>query len=139
MNTLLQTHQFLANALQANPLLCLAHTVSVLDPFWRDDDLDENNVLTSALRITRDAFPDIYALAVDALRQGKAEDEMDRLLCAEVSKKGIPLDTVEAMDYGIPLPAYGVVLSEPEFYSQHPNVLPAVQLFGIQPDETPVK
>ena len=138
MNTSTDVYQFLAAGLRDDPLLCLAQAVAWLDPFWSDtwdDDVDDDGSLSQALHITRDYFPDIYAQVVDALHHGAAYDDLDRLICAEISRRGIPLDSLEEMGYGIPMPAYGAALYDPDFYTHHPDVVPVLEMFGIQPDE----
>lgn len=138
MNELTNVYQFLAAGLRDDPLLCLAQAVSCLDPFWSDaepDAFDDDGSLRLALHVCRDFFPDIYAQVVETLHHGAAYDDLDRLICAEISRRGIPLDSLEEMGYGIPMPAYGAVLSDPEFYTHHPEVMPVLQMFGIEPDE----
>lgn len=137
MTTLTDVQSFLAAGLRDDPLLCLAHAVAWLDPFWDgppDDAFDDDGTLVVALDVVRDCFPGVYALAVEALHRGAAYDELDRLICAEVSALGIPLDGMESLSYGIPLPAYGALLHEPDFYAEHSDVVPVVELFGIQPE-----
>jgi hypothetical protein len=115
--------------------LSLAQAVALLDPFWIETDSDEfseDGTLTVALHICRNCFPDIYAQAVEALHRGATYDELDTLICHEVSQLGIPLDSLEGMEYGIPLPAYGVTLDEPDFYTHHLELVPIVEMFGIQ-------
>lgn len=138
MTTLLDVYQFLAAGLQDDSLLCLAQAVSWFDPFWSDteaDDTDDDGSLSLALHVCRDFFPGVYAQVVDALHHGAAYDDLDRLICAEISRQGIPLDNLDEMGYGIPMPAFGTVLSDPDFYTHHPDVLPALEMFGIVPDE----
>ncbi len=138
MNTLPDVYEFLAAGLRNDPLLCLAQAVSWLDPFWADiwdDDADDDGSLSQALRITRDYFPDIYAQVVDALHHGAVYDDLDRLVCAEISRRGIPLDSLEEMGWGIPMPAYGATLYDADFYAHHPDVVPVLEMFGVQPDE----
>ncbi|HMN13319.1 MAG TPA: hypothetical protein PKD55_13445 [Bellilinea sp.] len=142
MTTLTEVHSFLAAGLRDDPLLCLAQAVAGFDPFWNglsDDEFNDDGSLAAALDVTRDAFPDIYALAVDALHHGVEYDDLDTLICAEISARGIPLDCIESMGFGIPLPAYGTQLDDPDFYAQHPDVVPVAKLFGIQPaDDYPI-
>ena len=54
-------------------------------------------------------------------------------ICEGISNTGIPLDHLEQLPYGIPLPAYGVMLDDPEFYDDHKDALPVLALFGIEP------
>ncbi len=134
MSTLPEVYQFLAAGLRADPLLCLAQAVSLFDPVRVDDDDDytEDGVLNQALRICRHSLPDIYTQAVAALHHGADYGDLNNLICSELLTLGLPLDGLEEMGYGIPLPAYGVELSEPEFYSSNPEVLPILVLFGIE-------
>lgn len=139
MTDLLQLHQFLMTGLSTDPLLCLASSVAWLDPFWdefTDDDLfEDDGSLTLALRVVRESFPDIYVQAVDLLRSGRNYADLDRLVCTEISQRGIPLDNLEWIGFGIPMPAYGVILQDPDFYQAHPDVIPLVEAFGIYPEE----
>jgi len=139
MNSLVSMYDQLALALTADPLLLLASTVAAFDPFWADfdeRDIDyETDPLTIALQVTRGAFPDIYAEAVERLRAGATYPEMDRLLCKAISSKGIPLDDLDMIGWGVPLVAVGIDLEDPEFYTHHPDLLPILALFGIDPSE----
>jgi len=138
MNELTNVYQFLAAGLRDDPLLCLAQTVSWLDPFWSDDDpddFDDDGSLRLALHVCRDFFPDLYAQVVEALHHGAAYDDLDRLICTEITRRGIPLDSLEEMGYGVPMPAYGAALYDPEFYTHHPDVVPILEMFGVQPGE----
>lgn len=137
MTTLLEVHRFLAAGLRDDPLLCLAQAAAWLDPFWDrppDGDFNDDGSLAAALDVTRCHFPGIYALAVEALHHGAAYGDLDHLICAEISALGIPLDSIEALGFGIPLPAYGTLLHDPDFYTDQPDVVPVVELFGIHPD-----
>jgi hypothetical protein len=142
VNAISATYQQLAVALTADPLLLLASAVAAFDPFWAafdEPDIDyETDPLTIALQVTRGAFPDIYAQAVERLRAGASYQEMDRLLCKAISAKGIPLEDLEAIGWGIPLNAVGVDLEDPEFYAVHTDLLPILAPFGIDipEDET---
>jgi hypothetical protein len=138
MNELLDTFEVLAAAMLHDPLLCLANAVCWLDPMWEvsvDDDVyDDGDSMGMALCITRSAFPDIYAGAVERIRSGTSEKELDSFICGEISQRGIPLENLEFLGYGIPLNAGGVELSDPELYAAHPELLPLVDLFGIRPE-----
>lgn len=137
MNDLLDTFGLLAAAMLDDPLLALANAVAWLDPLWEtsDDDLyDEGDGVGLALCITRSAFPDIYAGAVERIRSGAAEKELDSFICGAISQRGIPLDNLEFLGYGIPLTAAGVELSDPDLYAARSDLLPLVNLFGIRPE-----
>ncbi|MBE2268388.1 MAG: hypothetical protein IAE80_09180 [Anaerolinea sp.] len=135
MNPLTEMYEQLALSLTADPLLLLASAVAAFDPFWADfDDTDidyETDPLTIALQVTRSAFPDIYAEAVERLRSGASYAEMDRLLCKAISAKGIPLDDLDTIGWGVPMTAVGVDLEDPEFYAVHTDLLPVLAPFGI--------
>lgn len=151
MNDLLQTYTLLAGGLRDDPLLCLANAVTWLDPLWQeaDDEWDmpqddrrecpwcEDGTLAIALRVTRTAFPDVYMQAVDHLRQGASYADLDRLICGAISERGIPLDDLQWIGFGIPLPAYGVVLDDPDFYTAHPDTIPVLECFGVSPQQNP--
>jgi len=137
MNELLDTFGLLAAAMLDDPLLALANAVAWLDPLWEtsDDDLyDEGDGVGLALCITRSAFPDIYAGAVERIRSGASEKELDSFICGEISRRGIPLDNLEFLGYGIPLTAAGVELSDPDLYAARADLLPLINLFGIRPE-----
>ena len=138
MNDLLDTFGLLAAAMLDDPLLALANAVAWLDPLWEtseDDDVyEEGDGVGMALCITRSAFPDIYASAVERIRSGATYSELDNLICGEISKRGIPLDNLEFLAYGIPLTACGIELSDPDLYAARPDLLPLVDLFGIRPE-----
>lgn len=133
----------LAAATNADPLLCLAHATSWLDPLWRDDDAewnwpgDADGTLYDALRTLRRAFPDIYCDSLLALRRGMSYAELDDLICRAVQGQGIPLENLEWLPFGIPMPAYGVALDDPDFYAAHPDTIPVLQCFGITPEPNP--
>ncbi|MCI0420773.1 MAG: hypothetical protein L0312_16360, partial [Acidobacteria bacterium] len=124
MNALLETHTFLSDCLLADPLLRLAHTVAWLDPLlWSDADEDayeEGDELETALRVTRQTFPDIYAEAVEAVQAGATYNELDKLICHAFDAQGLPLDNLEFIGWGIPLPAYGVELEDLDCLREHP-------------------
>ncbi len=135
MNTITAIYDQLAVALTADPLLLLASAVATFDPFWDDfeEDIDyETDPMTIALQVTRGAFPDIYADAIERMRVGAPYAELDRLLCKAISAKGIPLDDIETIGWGIPLVALGIELEDPEFYAVHSDLLPILAPFGIQ-------
>ena len=134
MNAITAIYDHLAVALTADPLLLLASATATFDPFWDDfeDEIDyETDPLTIALQVTRGAFPDLYADAIEQMRAGAPYAELDRLLCREISAKGIPLDDLETIGWGIPLVAVGIDLEDPEFYAVHSDLLPILAPFGI--------
>lgn len=135
MNAIMASYDHLALALTADPLLLLASAVATFDPFWDDfeDDIDyDTDPLTIALQVSRGAFPDLYADAIERLQAGAPYAELDRLLCRGISAKGIPIDDLETIGWGIPLAALGVELEDPEFYAVHSDLLPILAPFGIQ-------
>lgn len=135
MNQFTEMYDQLAVALTGDPLLLLACAVATFDPYWSEFDEgyndDEDNPLHIALAVTRGAFPDIYAEAVDRMRANAPYEELDRLICKAITAKGIPMDNLETMSWGIPLVSFGIGLEDPEFYAVHSAALPALVPFGI--------
>ena len=136
MNTLLEVQAFLTDGLRADARLCLAASVAWLNPLWSVDEADafDEDGLLFALQILRDAFPALYVDALERLHGGATYADLDRLICAEMQALGFPLDSLEFMLYGIPMPAYGAVLDDPDFYDLHPDVIPVLVCFGISPE-----
>lgn len=139
MNVLLDTFALLANAMLDDPFLSLANAVAWLDPLWKlpeEYEYEEGREAEIALHITRSVFPDIYAGAIECVRAGTTRAQLDRYICSEISRLGIPLDDLETMPYGIPLPAHGVELAQPELYTERPDLARILALFGIaaEPD-----
>lgn len=141
MTDLHQTYAFLNQALQADSVLCLAQAVAWLDPLWRDDeadfDMEADGILGAALVVTRRVFPELYVDAVQQIRAGASYADLDSLICEGISATGIPLETLEHLPYGIPLPAYGAMLDDADFYAHHPDVVPVLACFGITPFPNP--
>lgn len=137
MNALEDVYRYLNGAIQNDSVLCLAQATCWLDPLWRghDEDFyeDTDGFLSAALVVTRQSFPDLYVDAIDKLRQGASYSVIDQLICGGISQTGIPLDDLEYVLYGIPLPAYGVVLEDPEFYVDYKEAAPVLAVFGIEP------
>lgn len=135
MNALAEMYEQLAVAFTGDPLLLMASAVAAFDPFWNafdTEDIDyDTDPLYIALQVTRGAFPDIYAEAVERLRAGASYADLDRLLCKAITAKGIPLDDLDSIGWGIPLNAVGVDLEDPEFYAVHADLLPILAPFGI--------
>jgi len=141
MNDLVVLQQALAHTINADPVLCLAHAVAWLDPLHGElKDIDmpesEHDTVLVALHILRRAFPEIYFDALQAIRQGASYQRLDHLICDAVQAQGIPLDNLEWIGWGIPLPAYGALLDDPDFYTTHPDVIPVLECFGISPTES---
>ena len=137
MSELLEYYAQLANALVEDPLLALANAVAWLDPFWnmpKDYEYEEGNDVDLALYITRDVFPGIYAEAIEQIRSGVTYAELECFICTQINRCGIPLDCLEGMAYGIPLPAHGAELSEPNFYNERPDLIRILVVFGIAPE-----
>lgn len=133
MNDLLTIQQTLQNALLQDPLHQLAYLTVLLDPLWQTDD-SSDDPLHHALLIARSYFPEVYVQAVQALHNGISVSQLDNLLCKSFSEAGIPVDNIDWVPHGIPLPAYGV-----DLYEDEPNeqVLPLLELFGVAEGEVP--
>lgn len=69
--------------------------------------------------------------------QGASYTDIDRLICDGITERGIPLDNLEWIGFGVPMPAYGVELNDPDFYTTHPEVIPILACFGISPESNP--
>lgn len=136
-NDLLLAYQHLAAGLQSDPHLCLAATIAWLDPAWTlaEDEFnlyeDETSTLSHALHILRQPFPELYLEMVVTLRGGGTYADVERLVCHRMQELGYPLEELAWLPYGIPMPAYGASLLEPDFYEVHPEVVPVVELFGV--------
>jgi hypothetical protein len=140
MNELLKTNNFLMSHLRHDPLLVLAQTVAFFDPLgmW-EEDFEENTIfpddidgsLEIALRIMRNNLPDIYFEALAALRQGADYMHINQIICDQMEARGLPIDSIEFMGFGIPLPAYGAEPESTDFYDAHPDMLPIMELFGV--------
>ena len=142
MNNLFTLQTTLALAINADPVLCLVHATAWLDPLRGDvDDIEipegQDDTVFVALHILRRAFPEIYFDALQAIRRGATYQQLDQLICGAVRVQGIPLENLEWISGGIPLPAYGVTLDAPEFYTAHPEVRPVLDCFGISPEPNP--
>jgi hypothetical protein len=143
MNLLAQSQAFLHMALLNDPLHQLACLTVLLDPLWIGisdaDELDPNeqdyyegnDPIQQALLVTRECFPEIYVEAVSALHRGVSRHDLDSLLCKGFGEAGIPMENLELVWYGIPLPAYGSQLSEPDFYTQFPQAEAVLKCFGV--------
>lgn len=138
MNVLLETYALLGEAMLGDPFLTLVNAVTWLDPLWQipeDYEYEEGNEGEIALHITRGIFPEIYVGAVEQIRTGITFAQLDKYVCREISKRGIPLDSLEYLAYGIPLPAHGVDLTEAALYSARPDVARLLALFGVGPEQ----
>ncbi|MBI5928202.1 MAG: hypothetical protein HY862_02755 [Chloroflexi bacterium] len=123
---------FLAQHLHADPLFCLTNTVVWLDPLWSAD--EDGDDFSTALVTLRRVFPAIYTQAIEMLRDQQSVATIENMLCGELNRMGLPVDELVYLSYGIPLPAYGVDLTDSGFYEEHPDLLPLLALFGIAPD-----
>lgn len=140
MDALQRILNLLAEELRTDPQLHLVSAITWLDPMWRDADEDwdiphdEDGTLEIALSVTRKAFPDVYVQAVESIRRGATYAELDRLICGEITARGIPLESLEWIGYGVPTPAFGAVLEDSDFYTSYPDVIPVMACFGVSPD-----
>ena len=149
MTTFLNYQSALAAAVDADPVLRLAHAAAWLDPLrgvLDDEDIeavaygeDPDAAITMALHVTRRNFPEVYIDTLDALRTGQSYNAIDTLVCTAFNQKGIPLDSLEWLGWGIPLPAYGVELEDPDFWTAHPDAAPVLACFGVSPEPNPYR
>lgn len=136
MNPLFETYSLLAEGMRADPLLCLAAATVWLDPMWAAADIwdDEPDEITMALMVTRQSFPDLYAETVELLRLNASYRDIEHLVCQGFSRRGIPLDNLEMLTFGIPLQSAGIELGDPQTHEIYPELLPLLKLFGFTPD-----
>jgi hypothetical protein len=139
MNDLQQTYNFLTKQMTNDPVLNLASAVVWLDPIWFEDDDpddfdDEQDIIGTALRVLRKALPEIYIDTMESIRAGATYQEIDSLICRAINAKGIPLDNLEFLGYGIPMDSFGVELECFEFYTAYPDLVPILALFGVHPE-----
>lgn len=133
MNDLLEVYERLGSALTADPQMCLAYAAALLDPI-RDEEVELNSqydILPFALHMTRHVFPDVYAKVVEALHRGTNDAELDRILCEGISAYGIPLDNLEWIGWGVPIPGLGIRLEDPDCLEQNSEIVPLLTVFGI--------
>ena len=140
MNALIRAQTALAAAVNADPVLRLAHVAAWLDPVGADEtiwecdaDGDPAALVRVALQVTRRVFPDLYTDLLLMLRRGGGYTAVDRLVCTELTRRGIPLDDLTWLTWGVPIPAYGVDLTDPDFYRMYPEAETVVACFGVQP------
>jgi hypothetical protein len=132
MTQLQQAHHFLMASLQTDPLFKIAHAVSFFDPLWCDGDFYEEDTFATALHICRRTFPDLYVEVLQALRKGRDDAYVEHIICDGITAFGIPLDHIEYMGWGIPLPAYGVELDDPDLMHNYPELAPVLACFGME-------
>lgn len=149
MNVLLQSHLFLADALAQDSLNALAVLTVLLDPLWigvaDSDALDPSyqdyeegdDPAYQALLILRRCFPEVYVDAVARLHEGSSAYELETFLCEAFTKLGIPIEvgSFETIGWGIPLPSYGSNFEDCDFYTNFPEAVGILGLFGIVSDE----
>lgn len=124
----------LVHHIDADPVLRLAHAVAWLDPLWKAFDEDEwdggnpDDALPHVLHTLRRAFPQVYSDALVALGRG---EDVDALICRAMQARGIPLDDIEFMPFGIPMPAYGVDLHDLDTLTAHPELRELLSAFDV--------
>jgi hypothetical protein len=145
MSELLQAHLFLSQALTQDNLTALALLTVWLDPLWigvsdpneldpaYQDYAEQDDPKLQALLIARHCLPQVYVEAISHLHDGCTASELEDVLLAGFRRAGIPLDEagLEMIWWGIPMPAYGRNLEEEEFFSDFPQTIPLLRLFGF--------
>jgi hypothetical protein len=133
MNDLLRLQQHLLQALGTDARAHLIRLHLLLDPLRllpvAEDNPDEP--LYVALHVVRDCFPDIYLQAIQALHVPHAQDWIETLICQQVSRCGIQLESLDQLEMGIPLPAYGCPLAEDNFAQDYPAVAELFNELGV--------
>jgi hypothetical protein len=139
MNALLAAQQHLMQALHADLLYQLVLLTVTLDPLWQldiDDPADCDGETQFALLVARRAFPDVYVEAVLQQQSGVPETDLNRLICRGFSERGIPLEDIAWLGYGIPLVAGGLDLSDPELYT-NTDFAAVLSWFGVVAEAEP--
>ena len=146
MNALLTAQALLREAWQAYPRLALAHAAAWLDPvhFGEDtsapayDGLEEDDAVDTALFICRDLFPAVYSGAVQRLWQGVDESTLENYLCDGINAHLVmKLESLEGIQYGLPIEVLGVNYREEEFFERYPHLADLLADFGITPNSPP--
>ena len=137
MNDLLHLQATLTEALTYDMQTALALMCVWLDPLWigaHDLDLIESEYddpLYNALVVSRRCFPQVYVEAVEALHQNQTANQIEYIITTGIERAGIPVEHLETLCWGIPVPAYGIYLDDPEFHTDHPDTLPILECFGF--------
>lgn len=142
---LLESWSLLGTAILADAVLALAAATAWLDPIGLllgDEDVepgyaygDDPQTITYCFHVARTCFPDLYMRAVAGLHGGLSLAAAADQIITGIDRSGIPLDHPEYLTYGIPIPAYGTSLAEPEWYTAHAELLPILEQFGVSLDE----
>jgi hypothetical protein len=113
-------HAAIADSLQESSRLRLIHTVLWLDPIWFDAPVTERKLdvemwgddchdsLDCALRIFRHVQPEFYSDIVHDIRSGATYYDLDSRICNRLRERGLYVDDLESLYFGIPIPAYGI-------------------------------
>lgn len=112
MNVLLCANAHLYDALCADRRGALMLAGVLFDPI-SEEEAALDCPLWHGLSVARMCFPTLYAQAVLAWQAGTPYAALESLLCDGISTYGIPIDDLDMLAYGIPLPAYGVSEEEP--------------------------
>jgi len=141
MSTLLTHSNALMRALLADPLTRLAMLSAWLDPLGGE----ANDPFLEGVRSVCACFPDLYPDVVAFLHASPPLiDTLEQVVCQHVQAQGIPLESLEGIGYGIPLPAYGTRWFTGEEDTLPPVLLPLLVVFGVDastltyPDDAPI-
>lgn len=114
----------LVNAMQSDPWLSLVTTISWLDPFYGTaiETADwEESCLESAVTVCRQIFPTCYSeLIHSGFVHASPSEREQQVLDALNAELYAPLGALDEVDYGLPIEAYGLDLTESEIVD-HPN------------------
>jgi hypothetical protein len=103
---------------------------SILDDLYGNEE-DPESLMRFALNVARDCSSRLYVEMAHGLRQGWTFDQMGRAFCASLKHlyPHIPLNSLYAMSYGIPLEFCGLQQTEPEFATNHPGLAGVLERF----------
>lgn len=142
---------FLSAAMQQDPALALALTAAWLDPLGLlgpddpEDHLyeggeDERDMALYALSIARRCLPALYVDLLAALRAGCTLRAFEAAFNEGLHAAYPHLESVALFDLpsGLPLPFVGIEITDPDFPTDHPDLLTLLaECFGLPAEEVP--
>lgn len=133
MNDLLPTQSLLTALLQTDTALSLALAAAWLDPALLTDCEDEDDEFAYTLAICRRCFPDVYASAVQSLRDGASDLQIDRIFCEGIGRHlVVDVDDIQHLQYGVPWQALGIDLFDRQTLEEsHPLLVTVAAWFAI--------
>lgn len=135
IHELAEAFGMLADVVNSDPFLELITAITWLDPLWHqsdDHEIDDMEEMEQALHILRHCMPELYVDTIGKLHEGMDRSSLENFVCGAVTQKGIPLDYIDQMRFGIPLTPVGVDFDDIDTYEHHPEFLPLLDAFGVK-------